>query len=125
MPPAVAQPNDKLLQKLQKEWYAKLRESGFKDIEQADGNLKIWSRFFKGKLDTLQGEAKAQYFRAAGQFLHSHQFASEYDKTIWDMHANGISGRSIARQLRVNKNTVFELLEALKKEMLKSHGIDD
>ena len=119
------QRDDKLLQKLQKEWYEKLRQSGFKDIEQEDGNLKIWSKFFTGKLDTLQGEAKVQYFRAAGQFLHSYQFESAYDKTVWDMHANGISGRSIARQLKVNKRVVFAVIERLKKEMLKSNGIDD
>ena len=60
--------NNKDFQKLQAQWYDKLKKTGFEDAEQSNGALKCWSATkFK---DTSRVKAKEEYFRLAGHFLH-------------------------------------------------------
>jgi hypothetical protein len=91
---------DKKFLDLQKVWDKKLKDSGFEDAEQRkDGNLKEWAtRKFRSKLKGSYYEQKKEYylsreeyFRVAGFFLHDHDFSTEMERLIWELHSEGIS----------------------------------
>lgn len=116
--------------KLQEEWYRKLRESGFNDIESDEFNLKIWSdRFIQQHADPVLWQAKEEYYRLAERFLNEHKFESNLDKVIWEYHANALSARSIAALLAkaniphkgkdVVWNTIDRLSNCMKRKYLK------
>ena len=118
--------------KLKKEWYKKLEESGFKDIEQDEDNLKSWSlsKALRNKnngqgIETVvqKREAVESYYRLAGHFLHEHRFTSKLQKTIWEAHANGESIRDIVSLLathgiKVTKNPVNLVIKELRAKMI-------
>lgn len=95
----------KELQALQKEWYQKLKESGFKDAEQesaqnAEPYLKEWhSCYFSERHHPTVFQIKHEYFYRAEQFLNDHNFSSETEREIWRLHSEGVSYREIAKRL--------------------------
>lgn len=118
--------------KLQREWDAKLKASGFEDIEQRhDGNLKTWAsaRVFKEKRNGEYYENKAvyyqsveEYYRLAGQFLHTYKFDSDKERLIWEKHADGMSMNEITaymkkRRFKVYRCLVQNVIQKLAKEM--------
>lgn len=124
-------PKSKAFKELEKKWYTKLEKSGFKDIEQPDGNLKVWaSSACKNYAEPNVRAAKEEYYRMAGQFLYDYKFTSAIDKFAWKHHANGVSIRSIVgllakKGIKSNKRTIHEKLQRLAKEMLKGSGSHD
>ena len=67
----------------------------------------------------LEGRlARAEYYRLVGLFLHDHRFRSRLDKRVWAWHAEGRSGRSIARQLGIPDGRVKRIVRRLAKLML-------
>ncbi len=110
---------------LQKKWYEKIaKDKSYKDIEQLDGNLKVWSSLFVGQYNATLFEAKEQYYRLAGQFLHSHTFKDENEKLTWKLHSDGVCVRQIAAELidrgqHTNKDAVNKVVRRLAKAMLK------
>lgn len=83
--------NSKEFKKLQETWDNKLKRSGFQDIEQRDGHLKTWSTQFVLDHSDSQIEAKQEYYRAAGHFLHEYKFTHPAERRIWELHCAGIS----------------------------------
>lgn len=121
----------KELKKLQTKWYAKLKKEGFKDVEQPDGNLKVWhSYFFKVHHNETVYQAKEDYYRKAGHFLHEHIFQDSREKLIWTLHTDGISVRNIVKALHKKRYTAYfdlvrNTIKALSQLMLKkSEGPD-
>ncbi len=111
--------------KLQALWDKKLADSGFVDAESRNGSLKDYHSFRLQKtdrscLDPVSLEAKESYYRFAGQFLHSHTFGSEVERTIWTLHGEGLSVRNIGKHLGMPTMTVHHKLARLVKEMEKS-----
>lgn len=81
---------------LQAEWYQKIANSGFQEIEQPDGNLKLWaSTFFKVRYQENVFRAKEEYYRLAGQFLNDYKFESKFEHRVWELHTEGVSIRNI------------------------------
>jgi hypothetical protein len=81
--------------KLQKQWYAKLAESGFKDIEQTDwesGEQSLREYAVSRPYD----ERKAAYYRRACEYAR--QLERETD--IWRLHSEGYTLRRIVAALR-------------------------
>lgn len=118
--------------KLKKEWYKRLENSGFQDIEQDEDNLKSWS-VSKGVRNRNNGasaqqvlenrEARETYYRLAGQFLHDYRFTSRTDRLIWEKHSDGESIRDIVKILalhgiKTTKNPVNEVIKTLRDIML-------
>lgn len=86
--------------KLQKEWYGRLQKEGFVDAEHDEEHLKVWhSHLFKTQ-NPVSAKAKEEYYRLAGQFLNSYPFESQFDRSIWRLHAEGVSRSVIAKQVR-------------------------
>lgn len=117
--------------KLQQQWYKKLEKSGFDEQEQADGNLKKWSSYFKNThSDPSKFWAKEEYFRLAGQFLWSNTWESKYDRLVWELHSDGLSNNAVMKALKAKrkpyqKTVVSEIIKKYAAMMLeeakKSH----
>ncbi len=112
-------------QKLQAQWYKKLEEDGFKDIEQADGKLKTWSsRFVHDRVQEL-GEEREPYYALCTQFLNEHLFDNRFEQIIWEYHTNGLSSKEIAKVFekakvyKTNYQTVWLITKKLEKIMKK------
>jgi hypothetical protein len=110
---------------LQKKWYKKLADEGYKDIEQADGLLKSWNFGRKDHIDLGVRAIRAEYYRLAGQFCYVHKFKSSLEKAIWQMHSEGISIRRISRALwpknpdiYLDRNRVYITIKKLAKVMI-------
>jgi hypothetical protein len=114
------------LKKLQKLWYAKLKKSGFNDIEQDEDNLKVWSadKFGPKKALVQNGgwEAKEEYYRLSGWFLNEYQFATKLERLIWEEHDKGISIVDITkmlkkRRVKTNRDKVWKTIKRLEDTM--------
>lgn len=120
-------PNDYQAQK--KYWYAKLRASGFDDVELSDTTLKLGSEQFRRPRSLNSWQAKATYYQMASNFLNDYKFKTRLERIIWQYHSEGISVRDIAdtlKKAKVHKKmgkdavwTVVHRLEVLMKEMYK------
>lgn len=119
-------PKSKEFKALQAHWDKKLKQDGFHDIEQADGLLKQWDNlWFHTHTNPILYEAKAEYYRQAEHFLHSHQFDTTTEKIVWQLHSEGFGYREISKALRElgikrNKDTVGKLVHKLQELMRKS-----
>lgn len=122
------------LKALQKEWYKKLKDDGFTDIENDEDHLKFYNSQFAAQFverDSYVWEAKAEYYRMAEHFLHEYEFESELEKVIWEYHANALSYRDIAKVLKklklvkkTNRTTVYITVNKLKDKMFAMYMPD-
>lgn len=142
------EPNE--LRKLRKEWYYRLQQEGFKDIETEEGFLKSWTidkvnrRLYRGhnKKDVLgfteysATESVSRfsdiqnYYRLCGFFLHDYNFTDEVQKLIWEMHCENISYRKISKNLKAlgikkGNTAVLVVIHALKKKMMEMYAVTD
>lgn len=82
------------LQRLKDEWYARARASGFVDIESPSGDIAR-----RSVPETRLAEVAE--LEAARAFLHTHTFATPFEREVWDLHAHGASNRGIQRLLKL------------------------
>lgn len=112
-------------EELRDKWYKKLKKQGFEDIEDINGQLKMYSSTLLGnrkKVLVQHGgwQAKAEYYNLAGQFLNEYKFNTKLDKIIWEYHANGLGVREIAqilrkvRVLKTSHTTIWNIIKRLK-----------
>jgi hypothetical protein len=118
----MSNPKDKSFKKLQDKWYAKLKKSGFKDIEHDEDTLTEYSSVYFKKHTYDEMVEKQRYHDMANSFLEQYKFETEKDKLIWDYHTNGLSVRDIADllkkvKLRANRNSVAQDIRRLKAKM--------
>lgn len=90
--------------KLQQEWYEKLQEQGFKDIEKIKGDDLVLSQsatYCFRNVDEFTRELKAEYFRCLAQWVHDEQtvFKNKVHKYILTRHAEGAKGKEIVNEL--------------------------
>lgn len=86
------------LDNLRATWYRKLREGGFRDIEQADGTLRDRNRLqYAANLDPIVRRATAEYFALAARYLAEGLFVCGEDQRVWELHADGLTVREIAK----------------------------
>lgn len=112
---------DQAYKALRDEWYAKLKQSGFDDIEDVNSPremLKQWhSIWFHTTSDPLHFKCKHRYFRMAEQFLNNFRFRSHIEKKIWSLHVEGLSLREIGSEVGLNKDKVNKIVLRFKKTM--------
>lgn len=97
---------------LNKHWQEKLKKTGFEDIEQEDGRLKIWSaNFLSNHFSDTTYRAKETYYRLASQFLHEYRFKNKKEKSIWEEHCSGKGRREICKLLNLKEFYVRKTLE--------------
>lgn len=90
------------LPKLKAQWYKKLARAGFDDIEQPDGNLRIWST----RPASVSRESKAEYYRLAQQYVHEEVFPTKLDRRVWTLHAEGLTNEDVARAIKKSIGSV-------------------
>lgn len=113
--------------KLKAKWEKKLASSGFEDIEQPDGNLKVWhgARFYALSDEIkINGPQKEEYYRLAGQFLWEYKFPDKKTRRIWELHCEGVGIVKIVEIVKKElgftyRRKVHETLQKLSKEMLE------
>ncbi|MCA1824367.1 MAG: hypothetical protein LC640_08930 [Frankia sp.] len=92
------------LKKLEREWAARLRASGFQDIESPSGMLQSWDRRSDGNLQDLSALAED---KRQGESL---RFDSDFERRVWQLHTEGKSNRAIATQLCVYRKLVNQTM---------------
>ena len=123
--------SNKELKELQKEWYAKLKEEGFEDIEYFDSDLepKDWlkgnSKFspiwgdeqIAATHDQRESSGNLDYYLQATALLHKEDvFASDTEREIWEMHADGLSLRSIGKQVGFSHPKVMRIIKRIRRK---------
>lgn len=116
---------------LQAEWYLKIKDKGFEDIEDTNSPkefLKTWhSTYFKVSKRQSDYLTKEEYYYQAEQFLSEYQglplfFREQIHEEAWHLHSQGYSLRKIAdhikaKGIRTNKDEINKLIVLLRKLM--------
>lgn len=102
---AMAKPSDHPgFSTLQKEWYKKLKETGFDDVEQANDRPFIKSgtvvRFEKMGADFI--EIQFQYFDRIAHHISRAAFEDEQERQILTLYAEGFTQREIKERLGIS-----------------------
>jgi len=99
---------------LQTYWYQVLEASGFQDIELPSGALRETDHrtVARALADQKQRE---EYRNRASDFLHTFNFQSETEQTIWELHVDGVSVREIAIEIDRSKSSVQRTITFLRK----------
>lgn len=98
---------------LKEYWYKKLHKSGFKDAEDTYENLINHDSFKWMYVDPLDFNAQRRYFELADQLKYTYVFRSVLQETIWNLHCQGKSIRTIANEVCKSKTYVFNAVEEL------------
>ena len=116
-------PMDNIIQ-LKDYWYERLKRSGFKDIENKKGLLRVWSQELSvDKVTPLWRLSAEEYYRLASQLIHEERFilgVGAVDKIVWKMHARGIGSPKIATRMGMNPKTVESKIRLLQKKFIKT-----
>ncbi len=111
--------NSNEFKKLQAEWYEKLKPD-FEDIENEKG-LKAYAFFEYNKRIRHRIEATTEYYRLATHLLNEPVFKNKKEKTIWELHSEGLSIRDIIKKLKLERaalHTIHRTIIRLRKIML-------
>lgn len=84
--------------KQKKDWYQKLKESGFKDIEVVVGNEEKLRQYSKG----YANNDKLDYYQALTYYVSSESFDNETDEFIMIRCSNGTKIKDISDELKKN-----------------------
>lgn len=112
----------KELKKLQKQWYQKLKATGFEDIEEFDSPrqmLKRWAKQDFLNMTDAKIEERRLYYQEADYFLEWYTFTDPVDKIIWELHAAGKTVREIEKLINLAKSSVHLRINKMKREMLR------
>ena len=102
---------------LEREWAAKLKASGFQDLEGADRDGALSRRGLLHPVDdTAEEDAALADRMRAGEaqtewrlsVLHTHKFRNATERRVWQLYAEGIPLRAIATQLGCSYKRVRE-----------------
>lgn len=114
---------------LRKEWYKKLKDSGFKDIEHTDWETGESGNLMNGfsLMDAYRQYTPEQdrYFQLAVQYRRNvYQrkymgYLEDWHVKAWTLHSNGKSYRQIQEELGVHRRHVSKYIQEEAKRMLK------
>lgn len=121
--------NDDAFKRLQKEWYAKLSATEFKDIENDRNDIidhktqsDIQQRTnFKPDLFIEVRD----YYIWAGDYDQVNSLPEGRDRTIWVMHANGSTSREISKEVKIHQTQVCRIIKATKLFLLRRKPVSE
>lgn len=99
--------------KLKAEWYRKLSNSGFNDIENADGTLKVTTD--PRTITNAIRDNRIEYYREAKELLNSDIIITALERSIWEAHCEGTSFRDIAKKEKLTFYRVRTIVNLLQK----------
>lgn len=86
---------------LQADWYKKLKQTGFHDIEAHERSEYEVNDKELRRVRALAGDpARAEWYRCLARFAESNLFEKKIHKAIWRMHAEQMPPRDIYNALR-------------------------
>lgn len=95
------------LEKLQKVWYKKLKDTGFKDMEDPNGPRNGGRGAPRvDNITDMQQEMIREYYSRARQFLQEHTFEDAVDRFVWEHFSEGTSVREISIKLEKELNVI-------------------
>ncbi len=116
--------------KLEREWAARLKASGFHDLEGADRDGPL-SNAGKphAKYETAEGHERlanymadgAEYQQAARDLLWARRWPTATDRRIWEMHVDGSGLREITAALKVSWHRASKVLHECQERMTQSN----
>jgi beta-N-acetylglucosaminidase len=127
--------NESTFKALQKQWYKKLKATEFKEAESGNDmqflityhSTKLSSESFYdrksgnpvlSKHSLIFQEAARNYYREAEHFLNTHKFFNERNKTIWQLHAEGLSYNTISKKINLSIKKTRFIIESIRKLVL-------
>lgn len=111
------------LEKLQKIWYQKLKDEGFKDIEDPEGPRDGGRGAPRvDNLDEIQMQAIREYYTMARHFLVEFKFKNLIDRLVWEDYSEGVPVRTISVNLKAKghikaKSSIWQRIKKLEKLM--------
>lgn len=101
----------KQLANLSQKWKRKLAKSGFRDIEDGKGRLKVYDSFyFQAEYAPVAFQARETYYRLASALLHTHTFSNSRQRRVWELHCTGHTQAVIGKRLGIRQQRVAEIL---------------
>ena len=98
---------------LQREWAAKLKASGFRDIEYGDASL-LGISLQEPDRAPHDLESTREYYSRAAEYLHAHRWRGQgADRKLWVLHAEGASMREIGTALGMPLTSVHRAVGRL------------
>lgn len=97
--------NRRQFRQLQREWYKKVKATGFKDLEDANNQFKYPGQF-AGKLafdyvdDPVRWESRETYFRLTVDYVNKHKFNDPCHREVFQRHSVGGDRREIWLELK-------------------------
>lgn len=90
--------------RLQQQWYQKLVEHGFRDIEKSIGEELVLihdAAYCYREVDAFERQMKEEYFRCMGQIVNDEdtEYRNDIDRYILIRHAEGAKVKSITKEL--------------------------
>lgn len=99
------------LKKIQREWYMRLRDEGFEDVEYigADGTSEL--RSFSGNsfrsFTILEVESRRDFFLLCSSYCERAKFKNRTERKIMELFCDGKSKEEIRKELKLHRTTVY------------------
>lgn len=106
---------------LNEEWRAKLRQSGFEDLENRDRDRPLINPIYKNK-KIKDFEAIQEHFLQATHFIIEGEFESDVEKEIWILYSDGFSITEIMKKVKKGHGTVQYYIDKIKIRMKKFYS---
>jgi DNA-binding NarL/FixJ family response regulator len=102
--------------RLQREWYDRLKEDGFQDIEKPNGEMKrknIYTISFQNR------ERIREFYTALGYFIHNQEgVLPDLDMKILTLYCEGMYIKNIALQVERTPKTIYNIIKKYQKQIM-------
>lgn len=110
--------------KLQKEWYQKLEDSGFEDLEHLndDGEMGhiLKSEYSAISPAKLRQYAKVEnYYAKCRAYMYQGNFKDDQELEVWEAHCDGWSLRKTSLMLMIHRSKVTRIIKHHLTEMFR------
>lgn len=98
-------------------WYSKLRESGFEDLEDRSGWIEDYNSYkllSRKNFNLVAYEITQEYYSWACEKLHTAKFKCQRDQTIWEYHAQGLTGAEISVHIGLERTWINRVIKKIK-----------
>jgi hypothetical protein len=107
---------------IRKEWYAKLKQEGFNDLEYWDNTSVEPKPYIKGQAPLPQNmeewTQKQEYYEQCATYLN--RMCAVLDSTereVWQLHSEGFATSYIIRQLGLGSHKTYKIIKNLSDDM--------
>ena len=101
----------KSFKKLQDEWYAKLKATGFNDIEEGTKLKDYHSTNWNNQEAAFRKQVTEDYYDKAMEIFRRYRFKNPKERLVWLLHAQGHTVRDIEAKFEKMENYDFARLK--------------